>query len=54
LRFLLFSALPEMVDFGSRQGLSIIAAAGIVRLFRGLQKNENTALIRKMLFPDRH
>jgi hypothetical protein len=29
--------------FGSWQGSSIFATAGIVRLFRGLQKSENTA-----------
>jgi hypothetical protein len=43
-----------MVDFGSGQGLSIFATAGIVRLFRGLQKYENAALDRKMLFLDGH
>jgi hypothetical protein len=43
-----------MVDFGSVQGLSIFATAGIVDLFRGLQKSENTALGQKMPFPDGH
>ena len=45
---------PEMVDFGSGQGLSVFATTGIVFLFRGLQKSENAALGQKMLFPDGH
>jgi hypothetical protein len=45
---------PEVVNFGSGQGLSVFATAGIVRLFRGLQKCENAALDQKMLLPDRH
>jgi hypothetical protein len=48
------SVHPEIVDFGSGQGLSVFATAGIVWLFRGLQKSENAALSQKMLFPDRH
>ena len=48
------SVHPEIVDFGSGQGLSVFATAAIVRLFRGLQKSENEALGQKMLFPDRH
>jgi hypothetical protein len=43
-----------MVDFGSGQGLSVFATAGIVCLFRGLQKSENAALGQKMPFPDGH
>jgi hypothetical protein len=43
---------PERVDFGSGQGLSVFASAGIVRLFRGLQKSENAALDQKMLVQD--
>ena len=50
----LISVHPEMVDFGSEQGLSVFATAGIVVLFRGLQKSENAALGQKMLFPDGH
>jgi hypothetical protein len=50
----LISVHPEMVDFGSGQGLSIFATAGIVGLFRGLQKSENAALGQKMPFPDGH
>jgi hypothetical protein len=38
------SAHPEIVDFGSGQGLSVFATTGIVCLFRGLQKSENAAL----------
>ena len=45
---------PEIVDFGSGQGLSVFATTGIVSLFRGLQKSENEALGQKMLFPDGH
>jgi hypothetical protein len=45
---------PEIADFGSGQGLSVFATAGIVGLFRGLQKSENDALGQKMLFPDGH
>ena len=46
---LLFSVHPEMIDFGSEhlsaiavataEGLSVFATAGIVALFRGLQKS---------------
>jgi hypothetical protein len=43
-----------MVDVGSGQGLSIFATAGMVLLFRGLQKSENAGLGQKMLFPDGH
>ena len=53
-----------MVDFGSEhlsaiavataEGLSVFATAGIVDLFRGLQKSENDSLGQKMLFSDRH
>jgi hypothetical protein len=43
-----------MVDFGSGQGLSVFATAGIVMLFRGLQKSENEALGQKMPLPDGH
>jgi hypothetical protein len=50
----ILSVHPEIVDFGSGQGLSVFATTGIVRLFRGLQKSENAALGQKMLFPDRH
>jgi hypothetical protein len=35
---------PEMVDFGSGQGRSIFAPAGVVFLRRGLQKSENAGL----------
>jgi len=48
----LISVHAKMVDFASGQGLSFFATAGIVRLFRGLQKSENAALDQKMLFPD--
>jgi hypothetical protein len=48
------SVHPEIVDFGSGQGLSVFATTGIVFLFRGLQKSENAAPGQKMLFPDRH
>jgi len=48
------SVLSEMVGFGSGQGLSVFATAGIVYLFRGLQKSENAALGQKMPFPDGH
>jgi hypothetical protein len=50
----LTSVHPETVDFSSGRGLSVFATAGIVRLFRGLQKSENEALGQKMLFPDEH
>jgi hypothetical protein len=51
-----------MVDFDSGQGLSVFATdgvaitaiAGIVWLFRGLQKSENAAMGQKMPFPDGH
>ncbi len=43
-----------MVDFGSRQGRSPFATAGVVRLRRGLQNGENTVLGQKMLFMDGH
>jgi hypothetical protein len=42
----------EMVASGSGQGLSVFETAGIVDLFRGLQKSENAALGQKMPFPD--
>ena len=48
------SVRSEIVAFGSGQGLSVFATAGIVGLFRGLQKSENEALGQKMLFPDGH
>jgi len=41
-----------MVDFGSGQGRSIFAAAGVVCLRRGLQKYENAVLGQKMPFMD--
>jgi len=51
-------ARPDMVEFGSGQGLSDFAiphgAGHIVRLLRGLQKSENAALGPKMPFPDGH
>ena len=50
----LTSVHSETVGFGSGQGLSVFATAGIVGLFRGLQKSENDALGQKMLFPDGH
>jgi hypothetical protein len=50
--FILNSVYPEMVEFGSERGLSVFAAAGIVLLFRGLQKSENEALGQKVPFPD--
>jgi 5'-methylthioadenosine phosphorylase len=40
--------------FWFRARLSVSVTAGIVRLFRGLQKSENAALGQKMLFPDGH
>ncbi len=36
---------PEMVDFGSGQGRSVFATAGVVGLRRGFQKGENAALV---------
>jgi len=48
------NAHPEMVDFGSRQGPSEFASAGLVRLFRGMQMRENAAGGRKTLFLDGH
>jgi hypothetical protein len=66
LHGILNSVHPEIVDFGSGQGLSVFATTGIVCLFRGLQKSENAALGQKMqksenaalgqkmLFPDEH
>jgi hypothetical protein len=48
------SVHPQVVDFGSWQGSSVFATAGIVRLFRGLQKSENAARGRKMPFVDGH
>jgi hypothetical protein len=50
----LISVHPEMVDFGSRQGRSSFATAGVVRLRRGLQNGENAVLGQKMLFMDGH
>jgi hypothetical protein len=47
-----FCIHSETVDFGSGQGPSVFATAGIVSLFRGLQKSENEARGQKMLFPD--
>jgi len=43
---------PEMVGFGSGQCLSVFATAGIVWLFRGLQKSENADMGQKMPFLD--
>ena len=54
MKLLQTSVHPEIVGFGSGQGLNVFATAGIVGLFRGLQKNENAALDQKMLFPDGH
>ena len=45
---------PPKAAKRSGQGLSVFATAGIVCLFRGLQKSENEALGQKMLFQDRH
>ncbi len=53
-KMLKISVHPEIVDFGSGQGLSVFATTGIVNLFRGLQKSENAALGQKMLFMDGH
>jgi len=50
----LVSVRSEIAGFGSGQGLSVFATAGIVYLFRGLQKSENAALGQKMPFPDEH
>jgi hypothetical protein len=41
-----------VVDFGSGQGQSYFATAGVEALRRGLQKSENIGLNRKMLFLD--
>jgi len=41
-----------MVDFGSGQGRSLFATTGVAALRRGLQKDENTGLERKMPFLD--
>jgi hypothetical protein len=43
-----------MVDFGSGQGLSDFATAGVAALRRGLQKSENTGLSQKMPFSNVH
>jgi hypothetical protein len=43
-----------MVDFGSGEGRSLFATAGVVGLRRGLQKGENAGLDQKMLFMDGH
>jgi len=45
---------PETVDFGSGQGRSLFATAGVAALRRGLRKGENTGLGRRMLFMDGH
>lgn len=37
-----------MVDFGSGHGRSLFATTGVAALRRGLQKDENTGLDRKM------
>jgi hypothetical protein len=37
-KFPIFSVHPEMVDFGSGQGRSDFATAGVVGLRRGLQR----------------
>jgi hypothetical protein len=43
-----------MVDFGSGQGRSEFATAGVAALRRGLQRSENAGLGRKMPFLDGH
>jgi hypothetical protein len=48
------SVPPEMVEFGSGKGRSLFATTGIVSLRRGLQKDENAGLGRKMPFMDGH
>jgi len=48
------SVRPQMVDFGSEQGLSDFGTAGVGVLRRGLQKSENAALGQKMPFGDGH
>ena len=45
---------PEMADFGSGQSRSLFAARGVATLRRGLQKDENADLGRKMPFMERH
>jgi hypothetical protein len=45
---------PKMVDFGSGQGRSEFASAGVVTLRRGLQRSENAGLGRKTPFLDGH
>jgi hypothetical protein len=42
--------VSETVEFGSGQGRSLFAAAGVVGLRRGLQEGENAGLGQKMLF----
>jgi hypothetical protein len=43
-----------MVDFGSGPGRSLFVTGGVAALRRGLQKDENAGLGRKMPFPDGH
>jgi len=43
-----------MVDFGLAQGRSLFVTAGVAALRRGLQKDENAGLDRKMPFMDEH
>ncbi len=40
----------EMIDFGSGQGRRLFATTGVAALRRGLQKDENADLARKMPF----
>jgi len=66
---LIASVRPEIVGFGSGQGLSVFATEGVAVTPIGgilaysastwmatplLQKGENAALGQKMLFPDKH
>ena len=51
---MLTSIRPEMVDFGSRQGRRIFAAAVVAALRRGLRKFENAVWDQKMPFLDGH
>jgi len=43
-----------MVDFGSGQGRSLFATTGVEALRRGLQKDENAVMGRKMPFMEGH
>ena len=43
-----------MADFGSGQGRRLFVTGGVAALRRGLQKDENAGMDRKMPFPNGH